>query len=207
MCSKRKILKKKYLKIFDTTNAGDAGGSWAQALLCYRELDKPRNELKIKWKDLIWDKFDNNSIEKSLRFKANYVKKSSNEVCSIVKELSTIRRRLVSRKNGIGPRALGGRSILADPRSENAKELNLKLNLERVLDRFAPSVLEDLSNWFEMDYDGPYMLSFEVKKDKQIKMSKDKKLFGIEKLNVRRSSIPAITHVDYSARIQTVHKN
>ena len=75
---------------------------------------------------------------------------------------------------------------------------------------FAPSVLrEDVSSWFEIDYDSPYMLLVaEVKKDIQVSMSeKDEKLFGIEKLNVKRSSIPAVTHVDYSARIQTVHKD
>ena len=109
-----------------------------------------------------------------------------------------------------GPRALGGRSILADPRSEKMqKELNLKIKFRESFRPFAPSVLrEDLNNWFELNYDSPYMLLVsDVKKDKQITMSeKDEKLFGIEKLNIKRSSVPAITHVDYSARIQTVHK-
>ena len=110
-----------------------------------------------------------------------------------------------------GPRALGGRSILADPRSEKMqKELNLKIKFRESFRPFAPSVLrEEVNNWFELNYDSPYMLLVsEVKKNKQINMSKkDKKLFGIEKLNIKRSSIPAITHVDYSARIQTVHKD
>jgi len=110
-----------------------------------------------------------------------------------------------------GPRALGGRSILADPRSEKMqKELNLKVKFRESFRPFAPSVLrEDVSSWFEIDYDSPYMLLVaEVKKDIQVSMSeKDEKLFGIEKLNVKRSSIPAVTHVDYSARIQTVHKD
>ena len=109
-----------------------------------------------------------------------------------------------------GPRALGGRSILADPRSEKMqKELNLKIKFRESFRPFAPSVLrEDLNEWFELDDDSPYMLLVsEVKKDKQIKMKKeDENLFGIDKLNIKRSSIPAITHVDYSARIQTVHK-
>jgi len=109
-----------------------------------------------------------------------------------------------------GPRALGGRSILADPRSSKMqKELNLKIKFRESFRPFAPSVLrEDLKNWFELDNDSPYMLLVsQVKKDKQISMSeKDEKLFGIDKLNVKRSQIPAITHVDYSARIQTVHK-
>ena len=109
-----------------------------------------------------------------------------------------------------GPRALGGRSILADPRSEKMqKELNLKIKFRESFRPFAPSVLrEEVNNWFELNYDSPYMLLVsDVKREKQITMSeKDKKLFGIDKLNIKRSSIPAITHVDYSARIQTVHK-
>ena len=89
------------------------------------------------------------------------------------------------------------------------KELNLKIKFRESFRPFAPSVLrEDVNEWFELDSDSPYMLLVaEVKKDKQIKMKEeDKNLFGIEKLNIKRSSIPAITHVDYSARIQTVHK-
>ena len=109
-----------------------------------------------------------------------------------------------------GPRALGGRSILADPRSERMqKQLNLKIKFRESFRPFAPSVLrEDVNEWFELDNDSPYMLLVaDVKKNKQIKMkTEDENLFGIEKLNVKRSSIPAITHVDYSARIQTVHK-
>ena len=109
-----------------------------------------------------------------------------------------------------GPRALGGRSILADPRSEKMqKQLNLKIKFRESFRPFAPSVLrEDVNDWFELNDDSPYMLLVsEVKKNKQIKMkAEDEKLFGIDKLNIKRSSIPAITHVDYSARIQTVHK-
>ena len=109
-----------------------------------------------------------------------------------------------------GPRALGGRSILADPRSDKMqKELNLKIKFRESFRPFAPSVLRDeVNEWFELNNDSPYMLLVsEVKKDKQIKMRiGDEKLFGIDKLNIKRSSIPAITHVDYSARIQTVHR-
>jgi carbamoyltransferase len=108
-----------------------------------------------------------------------------------------------------GPRALGGRSIIADPRSPKMqKQLNLKVKYRESFRPFAPSVLcEDIGEWFEHYSDSPYMLLVaNVKKDKRRIMTvKEKTLFGIEKLNVPRSSVPAITHVDYSARIQTVH--
>ena len=109
-----------------------------------------------------------------------------------------------------GPRALGGRSILGDPRSEKMqKNLNLKVKYRESFRPFAPSILkEDLSEWFDINVDSPYMLMVaNINKDKTIKMTEDQKnLFGIDKLNVKRSEIPAVTHVDYSARIQTVHK-
>jgi carbamoyltransferase len=108
-----------------------------------------------------------------------------------------------------GPRALGGRSILADPRSPAMqKTLNLKVKYRESFRPFAPAVLrEDVSDWFGIDTDSPYMLLVApVKTARQIAMSEtEKSLFGIEKLNVARSDIPAVTHVDYSARIQTVH--
>ena len=89
------------------------------------------------------------------------------------------------------------------------KELNLKVKFRESFRPFAPSVLrEDMHDWFDLNHDSPYMLLVsDVKKNIQIPMKdKDKQLFGIEKLNIKRSSIPAVTHVDYSARIQTVHK-
>ena len=108
-----------------------------------------------------------------------------------------------------GPRALGGRSIIADPRSPiMQKQLNLKVKYRESFRPFAPSVLkEDVSEWFEHEKDSPYMLLVaDVKKDKRRAMTEEEEsLFGIEKLNVPHSSVPAITHVDYSARIQTVH--
>lgn len=108
-----------------------------------------------------------------------------------------------------GPRALGGRSILGDPRSPTMqKTLNLRVKYRESFRPFAPSVLrEDAADWFDIETDSPYMLLVaDVAERHRIAMTADQKdLFGIEKLNVPRSSIPAVTHVDYSARIQTVH--
>ena len=108
-----------------------------------------------------------------------------------------------------GPRALGGRSVIADPRSPTMqKQLNLKVKYRESFRPFAPSVLrEDVGEWFNHDTDSPYMLLVaSIQEDKRNAMTQEEKaLFGIEKLNVSRSSVPAITHVDYSARIQTVH--
>ena len=110
-----------------------------------------------------------------------------------------------------GPRALGGRSIIADPRSPAVqKQLNLKVKYRESFRPFAPSVLrEDVSQWFDIDVDSPYMLMVaDVTKSRQLPMTAEQQqLFGIEKLNVPRSEIPAVTHVDYSARIQTVHED
>ena len=109
-----------------------------------------------------------------------------------------------------GPRALGGRSILGDPRDPAMqKTLNLWVNYRKSFRSFAPSVLaEDVGEWFEHEGISPYMLMVaNVKENHRREMTAEEQaLFGIEKLNVPRSDIPAITHVDYSARIQTVHK-
>ena len=195
--------------------AGDAGGSLGAALgYWHRELDKPRKDFKDKMKGAyLGPRHKAISIERNLKsLKAVYKEKTSSEISSLVaKELANSK--TVGWFQGrmeFGPRALGARSILADPRSEKMqKALNLKIKFRESFRPFAPSVLrEDVKEWFELNYDSPYMLLVsDVKKEKQITISeKDNKLFGIDKLNIKRSSIPAITHVDYSARIQTVHK-
>ena len=211
-----KIKKEKvFNQIWIQPAAGDAGGSLGAALAYWHhELDKPRADFKDQMKgSYLGPKFGSDQIEKELKLlKAKYQKYDVKEVIFLTaKELAN--EKTIGWFQGrmeFGPRALGGRSILADPRSAKMqKQLNLKIKFRESFRPFAPSILrEDLSEWFELDTDSPYMLIVsEVKKEKQIKMSKeDEKLFGIDKLNIKRSSIPAITHVDYSARIQTVHK-
>ncbi len=108
-----------------------------------------------------------------------------------------------------GPRALGARSVLGDPRSPTMqKTLNLRVKYRESFRPFAPAVLrEDVSDWFELDADSPYMLLVaDVKRQRRRRMTNEEEaLFGIDKLNVARSEIPAVTHIDYSARVQTVH--
>ena len=214
-----KILKNSNFKnIWIQPAAGDAGGSLGAALaFWHQELGNKRNtnvniidEMKGSY---LGPSFKNNEIEKILKsLNAVYKKKDDEDL------LKTVANELKNEKTvgwfqgrmEFGPRALGARSIIADPRSDKMqKELNLKVKFRESFRPFAPSVLrEDLSDWFELNIDSPYMLlvSF-IKKKLQIPMNeKQKNLFGIDKLNVKRSSIPAITHVDYSARIQTVHK-
>ncbi len=207
-------------KIFDDIwiqpAAGDAGGSLGAALAYWHhELKKPRNIFEDQMKgSYLGPKFESDQIEQKLKeLNGNFNKKTTDEITKLIAE-ELANNKTVGWFQGrmeFGPRALGGRSILADPRSEKMqKELNLKIKFRESFRPFAPSVLrEELNNWFDLDCDSPYMLLVSnVKKDKQIKMSEeDNKLFGIDKLNVKRSNIPAITHVDYSARIQTVHKD
>ena len=213
-----KILKNKIFdKIWAQPAAGDAGGSLGAALaFWHNELKQPRKIITDKDTmkgSYLGPKYDNEYVEKILeKIKCNY-KKLTNEdlIKTVAKEIA--KQKTVGWFQGrmeFGPRALGGRSILADPRSEKTqKELNLKVKFRESFRPFAPSVLrEEVSDWFEIDADSPYMLFVaEVKKSKQITMrDEDNNLFGIDKLNIKRSSIPAVTHVDYSARIQTVHE-
>jgi carbamoyltransferase len=110
-----------------------------------------------------------------------------------------------------GPRALGGRSIIGDPRSPSMQSaMNLKIKYRESFRPFAPSVLrENVSDWFALETDSPYMLLVaDVLPERRRAMTdEEQKLFGIDKLNVKRSEIPAVTHVDYSARIQTVRRD
>ncbi len=211
-----KIFKKNLFKnIWVQPAAGDAGGSIGAALAYwYKELKQPRTNYTDQMKgSYLGPNFTNNEIEKSLiKLNAKFKLMKTNELIQkTANELAN--NKIVGWFQGkmeFGPRALGCRSILADPRSENMqKELNLKIKFRESFRPFAPSVLrEELTNWFDLNADSPYMLLVaNIKKEKIIKMSeKDENLFGIDKLNIKRSIIPAVTHVDYSARIQTVHK-
>jgi carbamoyltransferase len=211
-----KILKEKIFEnIWIQPAAGDAGGALGAALgFWHKELNNPRisNDKDEMSGSFLGPSFSNDQVEKELKsLNAKYVKLSDEKLFDIIaRELQN--GKIVGWFQGkmeFGPRALGARSIIADPRSETMqKKLNLKVKFRESFRPFAPSVLsEDVSNWFELKHDSPYMLLVsDVKKEHQIPMSdEDNKLFGIEKLNIKRSTIPAVTHVNYSARIQTVN--
>ena len=198
--------------------AGDAGGALGAALSIWylhyrneRTLSSERDAMKGAY---LGPEFGDDEIESKLNACGAVFKKLSEE--ELIEEVATA---LTSEKAigwmqgrmEFGPRALGARSIIADPRSPNMqKQLNLKVKYRESFRPFAPSVLNEYVNdWFEHDTESPYMLLVaDVKKDKHYTMTEAQdKLFGIDKLNVPRSQVPAITHVDYSARIQTVHSD
>ena len=196
--------------------AGDAGGALGAALLVwYSHLKKDRfNKEQDNMKGAyLGSSFDSKNIENQLNQLGAVYKKMNldNLLAKTVEDLSSEKAvGWFQGKMEFGPRALGNRSILGDPRSgKMQKTLNLKVKFRESFRPFAPAILrEDLNSWFDIDTDSPYMLFVSnVKKNHQISMTdKESELFGIDKLNVKRSSIPAVTHVDYSARIQTVHK-
>ena len=196
--------------------AGDAGGALGSALsVWHKELNNKRiveadDSMQGSYLGPAYSKV---SIENELSVcGANYITVSDKNIIEQTAHALAEGKAIgwFQGRMEFGPRSLGGRSILGDPRSENMqKTLNLKVKYRESFRPFAPSVLRsDISDWFEADYDSPYMLFVgKIKKDKLIKMNKEEEsLFGIDKLNVKRSSIPAVTHIDYSARIQTVHK-
>jgi carbamoyltransferase len=207
-------------KVFDNIwiqpAAGDAGGALGAALSTWyihhnkeRIMSTQRNAMKGAY---LGPEFSDNEIEAELKVCGAVYKKLSEE--DLIEQVAgaLADKKAVGWMQGrmeFGPRALGGRSIIADPRSPfMQKQLNLKVKYRESFRPFAPSVLrEDVSDWFEHDIDSPYMLLVaDVQKDKRRKVTADEEaLFGIDKLNIPHSSVPAITHVDYSARIQTVH--
>jgi carbamoyltransferase len=197
--------------------AGDAGGALGVAsLIWHRHCGKPRvvepgrDAMKGAY---LGPAFEPAEIESFLkRQNAPYQRLDRDELTETVADLLA-NESVVGWFDGrmeFGPRALGARSILGDPRSPRMQaQLNLKIKFRESFRPFAPSVLrERVSDWFEMDVDSPYMLLVApVKEERQIPMADDQRaLWGIDLLNVPRSDIPAVTHVDYSARVQTVHR-
>jgi carbamoyltransferase len=213
-----KLLKEKiFEQIWIQPAAGDAGGALGAALgAYYLHAKKPRAQshgLDEMSGSYLGPAYTQDEIEQRLD-----VLGAKFDVLNDEDLINTTAKMLASGKAvgwhqgrmEFGPRALGGRSILADPRSPTIqKQVNLKVKYRESFRPFAPSVLRaNVSEWFDLDVDSPYMLLVaSVLPNKQIAMTQEEKsLFGIDKLNIPRSEIPAVTHVDYSARVQTVYQ-
>ena len=213
-----KVLRDRHFeRVWIQPAAGDAGGALGSALAAYHmQLGQPRKlngTLDAMNGSYLGPEFSQVEIERRLA--------ASGARFETLDEEALIERGAQSLESGeavgwfqgrmeFGPRALGARSILGDPRNpEMQKTLNLRIKYRESFRPFAPSVLrEDVADYFDLDEDSPYMLLVaDVKRNRRRRMSaEEERLFGIDKLNVVRSDIPAVTHVDYSARIQTVHK-
>ena len=214
-----KILREKIFKdIWIQPAAGDAGGALGAALASwYQFLGKDRTVTPSKDSmngSYLGPEFTNAEIKQYLDKNSIPYKKLDDE--ELMDRLSDILadEKVVGWLNGrmeFGPRSLGARSIIGDPRSIKMQSImNLKIKYRESFRPFAPSVLrEKVSEYFDLDYDSPYMLLVApVQEKRRLAVNEDKKnLFGIDLLNIPRSDIPAITHIDYSARIQTVHKD
>jgi carbamoyltransferase len=196
--------------------AGDAGGALGAALTAYHLfLNQPRHPdgQDATHGSLLGPSFVQDEIERRLRAAgARFETYDSETLIGASVDALTQEKALgwFQGRMEFGPRALGARSILGDPRSPTMqKTLNLKVKYRESFRPFAPSVLrEDVQDWFELDCDSPYMLLVaDVRKERRRALTPEEQaLFGIDKLNTIRSDIPAVTHVDYSARIQTVHR-
>ncbi len=198
--------------------AGDAGGALGAALACWHQfLDKPKvpanGALDGMHGAYLGPAFDLEETRRQLdACGARYEVLEEDEVVTMTAD-ALVEGKAVGWMQGrmeFGPRALGARSILGDARSPTMQKLlNLKVKYRESFRPFAPSVLrEDVADWFELDTDSPYMLLVAdvVVRRRRAMTEEERALFGIDKLNVVRSEIPAVTHVDYSARIQTVHR-
>ncbi len=210
-----KILKQGlFEKIWIQPAAGDAGGALGASLLAWHnELNNKRivYSQDMMRGSFLGPKFSDEETKLELeKCSAVFKKFDDNEIYKLTAEklsegfvIGWFQGRME-----FGPRALGSRSIIGDPRSSKMqKNMNLKIKYRESFRPFAPSILiEDLNDWFELDHESKYMLLVaKIKQKHRINISeKDQELFGIDKLNLKRSSVPAITHVDYSARIQTV---
>lgn len=210
-----KLLREGYFdNIWIQPAAGDAGGALGAALSTYYEfLEKPREvNTNAMNGSYLGPAFSQQDIESRLTsVGADFdVLDDSEIVNAVAQELGADK--AVGWFQGrmeFGPRALGARSIIGNPQSPKMqKVLNLKVKFRESFRPFAPSVLrEDVDQWFNLKTDSPYMLLVaDVKEEHRVEMTEaEQQLFGIDKLNIARSTIPAVTHVDYSARIQTVH--
>jgi carbamoyltransferase len=215
-----KLLRENIFKnIWIQPAAGDSGGALGAAYaVYYQELDNKRtinpNELDKMQGAYLGPKFSDEEIKTYLdSVDAKYTHYSDeDELVDVVSDVLVANKVIGWHYDRMefGPRSLGHRSIIGDARSQEMQStMNLKIKYRESFRPFAPSVLaEKVSEWYEIETPSPYMLLVaDVKKSKQIEMNKEQEaLFGIEKLNIPRSEIPAVTHVDYSARIQTVHK-
>lgn len=212
-----KLLKQKIFEnIWVQPAAGDAGGAIGAALAAYYLTQNGPRYLKADMDSMrgsyLGPEYSSNEIVQKLSAcNAIFTTHTADEIIDKTAH-SLAEGKAIGWMNGrmeFGPRSLGGRSILADPRSPKMqKQLNLKVKFRESFRPFAPSILrEHLDDWFDIDVDSPYMLFVaNVLKNKRINLTpEEKKLFGIDKLNTIRSEIPSVTHVDYSARIQTVH--
>jgi len=211
------LLEKIFNKIWIQPAAGDAGGSLGAALTLW--YDNSENKRKINRNDnmqgsFLGPEYNQKEIENELnKLGANFRILTEDEIIEkTAKDLEN--NKAVGWFQGrmeFGPRALGGRSILGNPKSpDTQKNLNLKVKYRESFRPFAPSILKnEVQEWFDLEEESPYMLLVaKVKQDKIIHMTdEEKNLFGIEKLNIKKSKIPAVTHVDYTARIQTVSEN
>jgi carbamoyltransferase len=198
--------------------AGDAGGALGAALVAYhhhagkaRDVAGPSDRMKGSYLGPGYDQADTEARLTAVGAKFE-VYETAQMVDAAAKALADgMALGWFQGRMEFGPRALGARSILGDPRSPSMqKTLNLRVKYRESFRPFAPSILrEDVADWFEHDGDSPYMLFVAnvVEKRRRKMSSEEDALFGIEKLNIPRSDIPAVTHVDYSARIQTVHED
>ena len=198
--------------------AGDAGGAIGAALSAYHMYkNKPRLKRKNRFDCMngsyLGPKYSKNTVKERLSKMGAVFDFFDDDLLFSKTAQDLAKGKAVGWFQGrmeFGPRALGNRSILADPRSPTMQRtLNLRVKYRESFRPFAPSVLaEDAPSWFELDADSPYMLMVaELQSNRKHTPSSDeKKLFGLDRLNLVRSEVPAVTHVDYSARVQTVHK-
>jgi len=196
--------------------AGDAGGALGVALFTWHQyLGNPRSADGVtdtQNASLLGPGFSAHEIEAFLKEQgARYKRIASDKLAETIAKLVASEKvvGLCQGRMEFGPRALGARSIIGDARSEEMQTvMNKKIKFRESFRPFAPTVLrEDVSDYFELDRESPYMLLVApVKKERRIEHQKAKSLFGLDKLRLKRSDIPAVTHVDYSARVQTVDK-